>query len=100
PGAGRPRGEAAPRIRRGPRVRLGRAAPPRGAGPQRVPAHLPALDGPLLAAARLLHRLVGGPRGGGAREAEMKVRGRVERRDLEGGIWQLVAEDGKRYTLV
>ena len=30
----------------------------------------------------------------------MKVRGRVERRDLEGGIWQLVAEDGKRYTLV
>jgi hypothetical protein len=30
----------------------------------------------------------------------MKIRGRVERRDLEGGIWQLVAEDGKRYTLV
>jgi hypothetical protein len=30
----------------------------------------------------------------------MKVRGRVERRDLEGGIWQLVAENGKRYTLV
>lgn len=30
----------------------------------------------------------------------MKVRGRVERRDLEGGIWQLVAADGKRYTLV
>jgi hypothetical protein len=30
----------------------------------------------------------------------MKVRGRVERRDLEGGIWQLVADDGKRYTLV
>ncbi|MFL5309444.1 MAG: hypothetical protein ACJ79H_03210 [Myxococcales bacterium] len=30
----------------------------------------------------------------------MKVRGRIERRDLEGGIWQLVAEDGKRYTLV
>jgi len=30
----------------------------------------------------------------------MKVRGRVERRDLEGGIWQLVAEDGKRYFLV
>jgi hypothetical protein len=24
----------------------------------------------------------------------------VERRDLEGGIWQLVADDGKRYTLV
>jgi hypothetical protein len=30
----------------------------------------------------------------------MKVRGRVERRDLEGGFWQLVAEDGTRYTLV
>lgn len=30
----------------------------------------------------------------------MRVRGRIERRDLEGGIWQLVAEDGKRYTLV
>jgi hypothetical protein len=30
----------------------------------------------------------------------MKVRGRVERRDLEGGIWQLVAEDGTRYTLL
>ncbi len=30
----------------------------------------------------------------------MKVRGRIERRDLEGGIWQLVAEDGSRYTLV
>jgi hypothetical protein len=30
----------------------------------------------------------------------MRVRGKVERRDLEGGIWQLVAEDGKRYTLV
>ena len=27
-------------------------------------------------------------------------RGKVEKRDLEGGIWQLVAEDGKRYTLV
>jgi formylmethanofuran dehydrogenase subunit C len=30
----------------------------------------------------------------------MKVRGWVERRDLEGGIWQLVADDGNRYTLV
>ena len=30
----------------------------------------------------------------------MKVRGRIERRDLEGGFWQLVAEDGKRYTLI
>ena len=30
----------------------------------------------------------------------MKVRGRVERRDLEGGFWQLVADDGKRYTLI
>jgi hypothetical protein len=28
------------------------------------------------------------------------LRGRIEKRDLEGGIWQLVAEDGKRYTLV
>ena len=28
------------------------------------------------------------------------IRGQVEKRDLEGGIWQLVAEDGKRYTLV
>jgi len=27
-------------------------------------------------------------------------RGRIEKRDLEGGIWQLVADDGKRYTLV
>jgi hypothetical protein len=27
-------------------------------------------------------------------------RGRVEKRDLEGGVWQLVADDGKRYTLV
>ena len=27
-------------------------------------------------------------------------RGRVEKRDLEGGILQLVADDGKRYTLV
>ena len=30
----------------------------------------------------------------------MRVRGKVERRDLEGGIWQLVADDGTRYTLV
>jgi hypothetical protein len=30
----------------------------------------------------------------------VKVRGKVERRDLEGGIWQLVADDGTRYTLV
>jgi hypothetical protein len=30
----------------------------------------------------------------------MKVRGRIERRDLEGGFWQLIADDGKRYTLV
>ena len=27
-------------------------------------------------------------------------RGRVEKRDLEGGVWQLVGDDGKRYTLV
>jgi hypothetical protein len=30
----------------------------------------------------------------------MKVTGKVEHRDLEGGLWQLVADDGKRYTLV
>jgi len=30
----------------------------------------------------------------------MRVRGKVERQDVEGGFWQLVAEDGKRYTLV
>jgi formylmethanofuran dehydrogenase subunit C len=30
----------------------------------------------------------------------MRVRGKLERRDLEGGFWQLVAEDGKRYTLL
>jgi hypothetical protein len=30
----------------------------------------------------------------------MKLRGRLERRDLEGGIWQLVTSDGQRYTLV
>jgi hypothetical protein len=30
----------------------------------------------------------------------MKVTGRIEHRDLEGGIWQLVGDDGKRYTLL
>jgi hypothetical protein len=30
----------------------------------------------------------------------MRVRGKVERQDIEGGIWQLVADDGRRYTLV
>ena len=30
----------------------------------------------------------------------MRVRGKLSRDDLEGGIWQLIAEDGKRYTLV
>ncbi len=30
----------------------------------------------------------------------MKVTGTIERRDLEGGIWQLVADDGRRYTLL
>lgn len=30
----------------------------------------------------------------------MKWIGKVERRDLEGGFWQLVAEDGRRYTLL
>ena len=30
----------------------------------------------------------------------MKLKGTVEFRDLEGGLWQLVADDGKRYTLM
>jgi hypothetical protein len=30
----------------------------------------------------------------------MKVTGIVEYQDLEGGIWQLAADDGKRYTLL
>lgn len=30
----------------------------------------------------------------------MKLTGTVEYRDLEGGIWQLAADDGKRYTLL
>ncbi len=30
----------------------------------------------------------------------MKVKGTLEFRDLEGGIWQLKADDGKRYTLL
>jgi hypothetical protein len=30
----------------------------------------------------------------------MKIAGTVEYRDLEGGLWQLAADDGKRYTLL
>ena len=30
----------------------------------------------------------------------MKLTGRLEKRDLEGGIYQLVADDGKRWTLL
>jgi hypothetical protein len=30
----------------------------------------------------------------------VKIRGRVEKRDLEGGLFQLVADDGKRWTLL
>lgn len=30
----------------------------------------------------------------------MKLTGTVEYRDLEGGIFQLAADDGKRYTLL
>jgi hypothetical protein len=30
----------------------------------------------------------------------MKITGTVEYRDLEGGVWQLAADDGKRYTLL
>ena len=29
----------------------------------------------------------------------MKVTGKLEHRDLEGGVWQLAAEGGQRYTL-
>jgi hypothetical protein len=29
-----------------------------------------------------------------------KLRGKVEKRDLEGGIYQLVSDDGSRTTLV
>ncbi|MGZ6142081.1 MAG: DUF5818 domain-containing protein [Myxococcales bacterium] len=30
----------------------------------------------------------------------MKLKGVLEFRDLEGGLWQLKADDGKRYTLL
>jgi hypothetical protein len=30
----------------------------------------------------------------------VKLKGKVEYRDLEGGIFELAAEDGRRYTLV
>jgi len=30
----------------------------------------------------------------------MKVTGTIEYRDLEGGVWQLKGDDGKRYTLL
>jgi formylmethanofuran dehydrogenase subunit C len=30
----------------------------------------------------------------------MKIAGTVEYRDLEGGLWQLKADDGTRYTLL
>jgi hypothetical protein len=30
----------------------------------------------------------------------MKLTGKLEHRDLEGGTWQLVADDGRRYTLL
>ncbi len=30
----------------------------------------------------------------------MKLTGKLERRDLEGGTWQLIADDGRRYTLL
>ena len=30
----------------------------------------------------------------------MKLKGTLEYRDLEGGLWQLKADDGKRYTLL
>jgi hypothetical protein len=28
-----------------------------------------------------------------------KIRGTVKKNDLEGGFWELVADDGKRYQL-
>ena len=30
----------------------------------------------------------------------MKLSGKVEHRDLEGGIWELVTDGGERYTIV
>ena len=30
----------------------------------------------------------------------MKLTGTLDFRDLEGGFWQLKADDGKRYTLL
>ncbi len=30
----------------------------------------------------------------------MKLTGTLDFRDLEGGLWQLKADDGKRYTLL
>ncbi len=30
----------------------------------------------------------------------MKIKGKLEKRDLEGGIWQLVTDDGRRWTLL
>ena len=30
----------------------------------------------------------------------MKVKGTLEFKDLEGGVWLLKADDGKRYTLL
>ena len=30
----------------------------------------------------------------------MKLTGTLDFKDLEGGIWQLKADDGKRYTLL
>src|SRR5262249_48666582 len=34
-----------------------------------------------------------------AKEAMAKLKGRVRKNDLEGGIWELVAEDGAAYEL-
>lgn len=30
----------------------------------------------------------------------MKVSGKLQRSDLEGGFYQLIADDGRRYTLL
>src|SRR5207302_202173 len=99
--AHRPRRDALARNRLRPRFRAGRRAPPRRAVPDRLPALASRAAGPLLAPRRIVHRMVGRPRRAPAGVDPMSAfRGRVEKRDLEGGIFQLVADDGKRYTLV
>src|SRR5207302_9816080 len=82
------------------RLRPGRLAPPRSVMAVPRPAVHAGLDRAVLAARERNHRLGRRPRAPGAGAAAMKVRGTLEFRDLEGGLWQLKAEDGKRYTLL